>query len=156
MFDRLENEIALYKQHLIDTRAKGSPIEQVFVGYVLTRIHAEFESSIKSAINDRCYIESDTPLNKYVEWATDRIIRSLRLSELRGVLNRFDNNYNDQFQATVDTDQQTQVSWNKIIENRQAFAHKAPANVTLTEVQEDFSKAKDVIVAFREALGLSD
>lgn len=156
MFDHLENKIALYEQHLIDTEMKGSQIEQVFVGYVLTIIHAEFEKSIKSAIQDRCHIESDTPVNNYVAWATDRIIRSLRTTELSGILKNFDKKYKDHFKVAKGKGHQTQVSWDKIIENRHAFVHEAPANITLTEVQEDFSKAKGIIVAFREALGLPD
>ena len=64
MFDHLENEIALYERHLTDNEIEGPQIEQAFIGYVLTRIYAEFEKSIKSAINDRCYIESDIPLNE--------------------------------------------------------------------------------------------
>lgn len=156
MFDRLEKEIALYEQHLVNTRTQGSLIERVFVGYALTLIYAEFERSIKSAINDRCHIESDPPLNSFVEWSTNRIIRSLRISDLSGFLRRFDDKYNDRFQAAKDKDLQTQVSWDRIITNRQAFAHEAPTNMTFTEVQEEFSKAKGVIFAFREALGLSD
>ena len=157
MFDRLEKEIALYEQHLVNTRTQGSLIERVFVGYALTLIYAEFERSIKSAINDRCHIESDPPLNSFVEWSTNRIIRSLRISELSGFLRSFDDKYNDRFRATVgNTNHQTQVFWDNIIENRQALAHETPKNATLIEVQEWFSKAKIVISAFRTALGLSD
>ena len=156
MFDRLEKEIALYEQHLVNTKTQGSLIEQVFVGYALTLIYAEFERSIKSAINDRCRIESDPPLNNFVESSTERIIRSLKISELSGFLRSFDDKYNDRFQAAKDKDHQTQVSWDRIIANRHAFAHATPTNMTFTEVQKEFSKAKGVIVAFREALGLSD
>lgn len=156
MFDHLENEIAFYEQHLANTEINGSQIEQVFVGYVLIRIYAEFETSIRSAIKDRCHIVSDTPLNKFVEWTTDRIVRSVKMSDLNGFLKRFDDEYYSRFQDAENTDHQAQVSWDKIIDNRHAFVHEAPTNMTLTEVQENFSKAKGVIVAFREALGLPD
>ncbi len=78
------------------------------------------------------------------------------MSDLNGFLYRFDKNYQTRFKDAKDKDNQTQVSWDKIIDNRHAFVHEVPTNMTLTEVQEDFSKAKSVIVAFREALGLSD
>lgn len=157
MFNRLEKDIFFYEQHLINTRTQGSQIEQVFVGYVLTIIYAEFEKAIKSAIKDRCHIQGDTLLNNYVRSTTDRIIRSVRISDLSKVLKRFDNKYNDRFRATVgNTNHQTQVSWDNIIDNRHAFAHMAPTNATLIEVQEWFSEAKIVIFAFRAALGLSD
>ena len=142
MFDRLERNIARYEQHLVDTGTQGSLIEQAFVGYVLTLIYAEFENAIKSAINDRCHIESDPPLNSFVEWSTNRIIRSLKISDLSGFLRSFDDKYNDRFQATKDKNHQTQVSWDRIIANRQAFAHEAPTNMTLPKFKRNSPRRK--------------
>lgn len=153
MFDHLEDQISFYSQHLIDTGTIGSQIEQVFVGYVLIRIHAEFEKSIKSAINDRCHIEQDSHLNAFSHWAIDRIIRSIRISDLSNILSHFDEECKELFTATSD---RIKNSWGNILSDRHSFAHKAPTHATFSEIRVWFSEAQGVIVAFRKALGLPD
>lgn len=153
MFDHLENQISIYNQHLIETETIGSQIEQVFVGYLLIRIHAEFEKSIKSAIADRCHIEQDSHLNAFNHWTIDRIIRSIRISELSNILSHFDEEYKELFTAISD---RIKNSWSNILSDRHSFAHKVPTHATLSEIQKWFSEAQGVIVAFRKALGLPD
>ena len=153
MFDHLEKQISVYDQHLIDTGAIDSQIEQVFVGYVLIRIHVAFEESIRSAINERCYREQDPPLNNFNKWAIDRILRSIRFSDLSDILGHFDEQYKELFKGTSD---RTKTSWNNILSNRHSVAHEAPTYATFSEIQKWFSEAQGVIVAFRKALGLPD
>lgn len=159
MFSRLEGELKLCEQHLTATDTKGSPVERVFVGYILTVAYAEFEKAIKNAVYERCQRENDPALNNYIRKVTDRRIRSIKLSELAGILKQFGDKYSSNFhdarEKGSDSDQ-VQTFWHNLLDNRHAIAHDASVSANYTDIQEWIPKAQKVITMFREALELSN
>ena len=156
MLERSGRELSVCSQHLAENRAKSLPtqqllsLERILVGYILTIIHSELEAEIREAVQRRCHVANDASLNRFVRSAADRLIRSIRIEQLSGLLGYFGEDCKQRFQDGL-TDQMV-ASYDSLESNRQSFAHQTGSNATLQEVQTWFIAAQDVIDAFCQAL----
>ncbi|MCY3925808.1 MAG: hypothetical protein OXG52_09955 [bacterium] len=153
MFDRASRALDLCTDHLADTATAGTEIESFIVGYALTVVHAEFEKAVKNAIRERCRVVTDPHLRNFTSQAADRLVRSIKITELSGILGYFDGACKSTFQDSLRQSKSASF-YNNIETNRQAVAHDAVHNATMSEVTNWFAEAQTVIVRFREALGL--
>ena len=123
------------------------------VGYVLTVVHAEFEKAVKGAIRERCQVAADPLLRNFTSQAADRLVKSIKVTELSGILGYFDGTCKTTFQNSINHSL-SESSYTSLEMNRQALAHNAAHNATISDVQQWFTEAQTVVVKFREALGL--
>jgi len=154
VFDRTSRALALCRNHLETTASSGTEIESFIVGYALTAMHAEFEKAVKNAIRERCEVVADPHLRNFTSQAADRLVRSIRISELSGILGYFDGACKRTFQDSLHQSK-SESFYNNIQTNRQAVAHDAVHHATMSEITNWFTEAQTVIVRFREALGLN-
>ena len=155
MFDRTSRALDLCKNHLEDTATSGTEIESFIVGYALTVVHAEFEKAVKNAIRERCQVVADPHLRNFTSQAADRLVRSIRITELSGILGYFDGGCKRTFQDSLHQSK-SESFYNNIQTNRQAVAHNAVHHATMSDIGEWFVEAKAVVLKFREALGLTN
>lgn len=156
MFSRLDRLVTTCKQHLIDSNSQGTQIELILVGHILTVIYAEFETVIRSSIKERCVVGTDPQVSSFMQHAVDRIVRSIKVSELSGILGLFSLIYKQDFQRDMKHDNGiAEVYYHNLVSNRQAIAHNAFTNATMRDVEEWLPSGKAVIEAFRRALGLT-
>lgn len=155
MFSRLDTEIALCQRHLTDSSSEGTPIESILVGYVLSIVYAEFESIVKFSILERCTIGKDQESESFLKHVVKRTVRSIKVTELSGMLGLFSPVFKQQFQQEVKADKGLgETYYNNLVGNRHALAHHASVNATMNDIDEWLPLAKLVIVAFRKSLGL--
>lgn len=158
MFSRLDSQIIICKQHIVNSQSQGTQIEFILVGYILAVTYAHFESIIRDSIKERCAAgvdpEADPPASKFVRHAVDRVVRSIKISELSGVLGLFSDTYKQEFQEIMKSDSIAETYYHNLVSNRHAMAHSASANATMKDVEEWLPSGKAVIEAFRQALKL--
>ena len=157
MFEVAKREIALCEQHLVSLEQESRGyVEHILVGYVLTLVYAEFEKVIRESLYERCRSTHDSQLNGFVEWCIERVVRSIAIGDLTGILKRFDSANGDEFLARISAvDSRPKDSFDSIRNNRQAIAHKASVTVKMDEVAEWFVEAQKVILEFRHVLRIS-
>ena len=154
MFDKTRRVLDLCRTHLEDTGTSGTEIESVVVGFALTVVHAEFEMAVKSAIRERCQVSTDPLVRNFTSQAADRLVRSIKVSDLRGILGYFDDTCKTTFNHSIDSTK-SESFYTSLESNRQALAHNSTHNATMSDVQQWFPEAQTVLVRFREALGLN-
>lgn len=154
MFDRTSRALTLCRTHLEATATSGTEIESYIVGYALTVVHAEFETAVKGAIRERCRVVADPHLQNFTSQAADRLVRSIRIADLSGLLGFFDTSCKRVFQDSIRQSKSGQF-YDNLETNRQAVAHDSIHTATMSDVEQWFTEAQTVILRFREALGLS-
>lgn len=155
MFDNLTRVIEVSKDHLDTTATSGTEIESFIVGYLLTVVHAEFEQAVKRAVSERCQAAGDPLIGNFGALAAKRLVRSIKISDLSGILGHFDANCKKTFQTSIQNARSASY-YSNLESSRQAIAHEATSNATMSDVQTWFVEAKQVPLKFREALGLTN
>lgn len=153
-FTRLDNAVAVCKKHLEDTGTQNTEIESYLVGYLLISISSEFECIIEAMVNQRAARAGDGHLSSFVRAAADRIIRSVKIDELSGLLNHFDPSCKKQF---IDDPQKQakQVGYGNIVLNRHSVAHATGTSMTFGELEIAYQDSKELMDCFGKCLGLT-
>lgn len=137
--------------HLNECNAKGTEIEAFLTRYLLILICAQFEEKIKDILIKRAEKTKDMYLASYVRSSLAHIFRSIKTSEISGLLNRFGVDYKQKFQDNVSgTTEET--FYNNIVTNRHLTAHNSGANLTFDELVDYYEKGHTIIDHVEEAL----
>lgn len=80
------------------------------------------------------------------------VFRSVKSSEIAGLLNRFGGNYKESFNALTKENQRAVTFYNNIVTNRHGVAHAEGSNVTFREVKEFYEEGHVVLDFLQEAL----
>ena len=154
MFNRLDQEIALCKQHLRTSNSGGTLIEAIVVGYILSVYYAAAESMVIESIYERCRVGMDAQSENFLNHTVKRVVNSIKVHELSGLLGMFCNTYKQDFQREIPDNSRAMTCHNSLLSNRHALAHHASVNATMKDIDEWVPLAKSVIAAFRNAMGL--
>lgn len=117
---------------------------------LLILIYAEFEKFVRSEVKRRCASISDVHVAQFVTSCADSVIRHLRVSDLAGLLDRFDTECKSDFQTSLDA--KTTNMYNSLISDRHEVAHGGEVKSTLREVKEYYLDAHVVLDYFQQAL----
>jgi hypothetical protein len=147
----IEQTIETCKKHLTDNNAKGTEIEAFLTRYLLIFICANFEEEIKKIVVERAKKTNDKFIISFVESSVKQIFRSIKTSEIKGLLNRFGNKYKNNFEKKV-TGTKEESFYNNIVINRHLTAHSGGANLTFDELVSHYEKAHIILDYVREAL----
>lgn len=155
MFRWLDTEVAACKTHLIVSGTQGTQIEAILAGYIISVAYAKLEEAVRNSLLDRCKAGMDPLSERFLEKAIARMVQSIRISELSGILGSFSTSVKEQFQQDMKRDKgQTATYYDNLVSNRHALVHQASANATMKDIDEWLPSAKKVIESFRKALGL--
>lgn len=131
-------------------------VENLLTRGLLVVICGEFEKKLKSVIGARCGSITDESVGRFLDYHTNRVIQSLKLSDVTGVVARFGTHHKDAFRKRLDSDRQAEQMYGSIVSNRNKAAHGGDLGATMDEVREYYSKAHVVLDYFAEALDADD
>ncbi|MFH0830069.1 MAG: HEPN domain-containing protein [Candidatus Aenigmatarchaeota archaeon] len=147
----IDAEIELCKNHLENTKTKGTEIEPMITKHLLVHICGEYEKEIKNMIIQRVAVmTTDEKITSFVE-KTIKYFRCLKIKDIKGLLGRFSESYKDAFSCKID-DTEFMDRFGNIVANRDLAAHGGNINTTFDEVVESYAKAEPVLDAIRESL----
>lgn len=115
---------------------------------------ATFEETIEQLVIARAQDSKDQALASFVESAVGAVFRSVKSSEIAGLLGRFGQPQKDSFQDDMKVSPQSETRYNNIVTNRHENAHKGGSNLTLAELRQSYEEGHAVLDAFERALKL--
>jgi len=143
------------ERHLLNTHSLNTEVETYLVKYLLVLICSEFEEMILRAVEARAGSLTDAEIVAFIKSATAQLFRSLRISELSGLLGRFAPAIKDNFSSNV-TDSAAHVAFDTLINNRMQVAHSTGVvNLTFGELKLRYEESKDVVRYFATALNVA-
>lgn len=145
-FANVDNAFEVCSKYLQANNARGTEIETYFTNYMLILIYATFENKFHQLIGKRARKANDQHLVSYIENTSDRILQSIYVSDLTGLLGKWDATMKDNFQHRV-RDTKAQQMYDLIVGQRHHAAHGS-GNVTMT--------FKDLVAAYRACLLIPD
>lgn len=129
-------------------------LENVLASYVASTIYAESESILKAMTAERAaHGAKDASVIAFGRVAADRLIRSIKISELSGTLGLFDSSCKDTFSEKLELRQKS--DWDSLVLARHGTAHENRDNgsgLTLRDIEEYFRSVKGVLESFKESL----
>lgn len=149
--DRIDEAIETCHEHLQKSGAAGTEIEAYLTRYLLILMHAAFEEHLKQVLVARCARTQDSHLEAFARSCTDTLMRSIKTSELAGLLGRFGDDYKQRFKNKV-TNTKAETFFNNIVTNRHLTAHQGGANVTFKELVDFYEEGHTVLDALAEAV----
>lgn len=151
---KVESAIKLCKDHLDNTRAKGTEIESILTKYLLVYICGAYEIEIKRMVTQRAGKTGDREIESFV-MNTIKTFRSLRMRDIReNLLGRFSDGCKAAFDSKV-TGTEAETRFTNIILNRHSIAHGREIHMTFDELVESYYKAGTVLTAIKDALGVN-
>jgi HEPN superfamily RiboL-PSP-like protein len=153
---RVEAAFEYCEEHLAQTNAYNTEIEAILARYVSSVIYAAFEAQIRTIVATRCAGDgSDSHLGSFTQITANRIIRSIKISEVSGIAGLFHKDCKDKFHALLDS--QAKTAWESIINSRHDIAHESDSQgvvstVTFRDLRELYPQALLVLDALRNAI----
>ncbi len=132
------------KDYLNRTNSLGTPIESYLTRYLLVLIYSEFERVVKEILSRRLSLANDPHTESFSRFAVDRLIRSIKISEIAGVLGRFGSDYKAEFDEKVVNDPLGN-NFDSIINNRHISAHGPGATVTFRDMETYYEESHVVL-----------
>lgn len=150
-FEAIDADIAYCVKYLNISANRDVQIQNFLTRYLIIQINGEYEKEIKKIISKRASKSGDLELATFINETVDKI-RNFRLSDIKGVLNKFDSRRGDLFEAWIPEKSEDASMYSNIITNRHASAHGEETQMTLNEVISAHKKGKLVIREFQKAL----
>ncbi|HEU5221712.1 MAG TPA: HEPN domain-containing protein [Candidatus Nitrosotalea sp.] len=149
-FEIIDADIAHCVKYLEKSQNKDPQIQNFLTRYLLVQINGEYEKEIKRIVSKRSLEPGDGELAAFINETVDKI-RNFRLSDIKGILNKFDSRRGDLFESWTG-DSEDASMYSNIITNRHWSAHGQTIQMTLEEVIYAHKKAKTIIKLFQSAL----
>ena len=149
-FETIDADIEYCVRYLEKSQNKDPQIQNFLTRYLLIQINGEYEKEIKRIISKRSLKPGDKELAAFIDETVDKI-RNFRLSDIKGVLNKFDSRRGNLFESWTG-DSEDASMYSNIITNRHLSAHGETTQMTLDEVIIAHKKAKTIIKLFQTAL----
>lgn len=147
----LDTELLLCKKYLDGSKNPPPEIEFYLTQFFIIRICGEYEKEIKRIVNERAATSSDHELASFVSSRLE-VFKHLDMKSLRGnVLKKFSIRCLSSFNDII-KNKQPEISYTSIVSNRHSIAHGGSINLTLRELIEAHSYAKQVLVALSAVL----
>lgn len=146
---QVDHAIEICEEHLDRTNSRGTEVEAFLTRYLLVFICAAFEEEIESIVLRRLAGSTDPHIESFAKSALGVLFRSMKTSEIAGLLNRFSPEYKERFQTRVNGTR-AETYFNNIVLERHSTAHSLGANVTLRELMEFYQEGHTVLDAVNE------
>ncbi|MCY4000214.1 MAG: MAE_28990/MAE_18760 family HEPN-like nuclease [Bacteroidetes bacterium] len=132
-------------------------IKSLLTQSLVILICGQFEQKIKHILTDRCKSVSDVTIKNFVnDHIHKSALRSLRVSELSGLLGRFHPSYKEKFNQKIKENGQVKTTYESILTNRNSVAHGASITATFDEIRMYYEKAHMILDYFEQSLIMSN
>lgn len=148
----IDRAIEICQEHLDRTNSRGTEVEAFLTRYLLVLMCAEFEEEIEGIVLRRLAGASDKHIASFAKSVLDVVFRSMKTSEIAGLLNRFSPEHKAQFQTLVNGTR-AETYFNNIVLGRHSTAHSLGSNVTMRELVEFYDEGHRVLDAIQEVCG---
>lgn len=142
------------RDHLDVGAFRGTDIEQYLTAHLVVLACAAFEEEIEQCVRRRADRAGDAVLAALVTSAIGIVVRSVKTTELAGVLNRFSEAHKTAFQQKMAANPQSETSYNSIVAQRHSVVHTARCNLTLDEFVAFFESGHTVLDDFAQVANL--
>ena len=149
---RIEQTLERCDEHLTAASAYGTEIESLLTQSLLVLMCAEFERAIESLVQEKCSSVTDGSIREFLGSCVGAVFRSVKSSEIAGLLNRFGPTYKESFKQKMEENPVAVTFYNNIVTNRHGVAHSEGSNATFREVKQFYEQGHVVLDFFREAL----
>ena len=150
--ERIDQALEICEAHLSDTKAFGTEIESLLTQSLLIIMCAEFERKIEELIREKYSSIADESIVEFMKSCIGAVFRSIKISEISGLLKRFGSLYQDRFKQKTEGNSIPVTFYSNIIANRNQVAHAGGSNATFKDVKEFYEKGHIVLDFFSEAL----
>lgn len=148
---KIDNAISICEQHLVSTNSARTEIESYLTRYLLILICATFEEEIEKILLKRSERISDNHIKSFFQHCIDKTFRSIKSSEIAGMLGRFGSDYKENFQRRANgTIEET--FYNNIVINRHSTAHSGGASITFSDLVNYYDRGHLILDYLDEAL----
>ncbi len=153
-FLRVEAAIEVCTRHLEKLDRPDPEIDTVLAAHIAAVAYAVFEKHIRDLIVERCRHPTDEPINRFADVAAQRLVRSIKVTDLAGFLGFFGSEEKEAFQRRLRREPEVEAAWGNLLAGRHGIAHDAGAapTMTLADVMRDVKAAEQVVQAFESAL----
>ncbi len=139
-------------KHLQASGAGGTEIEVFLTRYLAVLMCASFEEAIEGLVDTRSLKSKDEAVASFVRSSMDLVFRSLKSSEIGGLLGRFGAEQKRCFQEEMKKDQRAETLFNNIVTSRHHTAHATGSDLTFAELVQFYSEGHVVLDAVKLAL----
>ncbi len=149
---RIDQTLEKCEVHLSTASAFGTEIESLLTQSLLVLMCAEFEQKIEAVVEEKCACVPDTSIKEFLRSCVGAVFRSVKSSEIAGLLNRFGPLYKETFNQKMKENMVAVTFYNNIVTNRHSVAHSEGSNATFREVKQFYEEGHVVLDFFHEAL----
>ncbi len=149
---RIEQTLEKCEEHLSTASAYGTEIESLLTQSLLVLMCAEFERKIDALVQEKCSSVTDASIKEFLGSCVGAVFRSVKSSEMAGLLNRFGPTYKEAFKQKTEGNPIAVTFYNNIVTNRHGVAHSEGSNATFRDVKRFYEEGHVVLDFFREAL----
>ena len=149
---RIDEALDKCEAHLSLEKAVEPEVQSLLTQSLLILICAEFEKKVLELVEERCQSVPDESVRAFLKDCTKRVFRSLRISEIAGLLNRFGASHKEVFDQYLEQNQRAQNMYDSILNNRHNTAHGEGSDVTFGDVKQYYEHGHCVLDYFRDAL----
>lgn len=149
---RIDDTLDVCERHLHSSGTFGTQIENLLTYSMLVIMYAEFEQNIESIFQEKCASIDDGAIRTFFESCFRLVSRSIRVSELAGLLNRFGDERKAQFNDKCNDNPQARDYYSSIITDRHNTAHSTGSNASFQEIKRFYEEGHVVLDFFRESL----
>jgi len=137
----------------IENSSESDKIKDLLTQSLLILIYAQFEKEIKYLLLQRCESVSDRAVKSFVlEHIQKSALRSLKVTDLSGLLKQFDLSYKTVFNQRISENGQAKAAYESLLNNRHSVAHGGSISATFDDVKMFYEKGHEVLDYFEEAL----
>lgn len=138
--------------HLSTTETLGSPVESYLTRYLNIIIYAAFEDEIKKIIVRTIGEKYNDPiLSNYLNNSLNKLCRSIKSSEIAGLLGYFSPEIKERFTESIKIEN-VEIAFNNIVISRHKIAHEEGINLTMQELISHYHTAHILLDAIVESL----
>lgn len=149
---RIDDAVEACRVHLDKSEAWGSEVESYLTRYLLVLMCASFEEEIKRLAIDRSIRSNDNGVVAFVTSAVGQVFRSVRTSEIAGLLGRFGLSAKESFQKEMQSSPRAETFFNNIVVNRHDTAHSSGANISFRELVQFYEEGHVVLDVVKRSL----
>lgn len=141
---------ATCESHIAENALQGTPIEAFLAQYLLVILSAEVQQEIYTIVREYAMSAFPEPLRNFVPDAAERLLRSVKSSEIAGLLGTFGAATKARFTAQLS--ERVVTIYNNAIAQRHEIAHYSGTSISFADLKAAILCAEEIIEAARVAL----
>lgn len=148
---RIDQAIEVCNRYLSASGGAGTEFEIYITRYIQVLIYASYEQEIRRIIEERTSGVSDPNIQSFFISCIGVIVRSIKTSELVGLLNRFSSGYGERFQTILKSsieNQRAETRYNNLVRERHVTAHDTGSSMTFRDLIQSYEESHIILDIF--------